>query len=198
MEKMRESRSSASSMSVVSRPRKLRERAGDGADVELTALSLEDLLRHTRRQLLEYARRVGLTGIHRLTKAALATRVRQELARRADVQEPADVSRKFDLGFTSAEAAGQEDIPWGYGQDRVTAMAVDPERLYVYWELTDEALEHARAGLGPGGRDAWRRRGRRCHARSAGCAELRAGSNGRATSCTEHGDLHNESWFQMG
>ncbi len=34
-------------------------------------------------------------------------------------------------------------------------MAVDPDRLYVYWEVTDEALERARAGLGPGGRDAW-------------------------------------------
>ena len=155
MGKMRESRRSASSRSVFSRLRTVRGPADDGADIALTALSLEDLLRHTRRQLIEYARRVGLTGIHRLTKAALATRVRQELARLADVQEPADVSRKFDLGFTSAEAAGQEDIPWGYGQDRVTAMAVDPERLYVYWEVTDEALERARAGLGPGGRDAW-------------------------------------------
>src|SRR5262249_24280611 len=48
-----------------------------------------------------------------------------------------------------------EHIPWGYGQDRVTAMVVDPERLYVYWEVTDEAIEQARAGLGPGGRDAW-------------------------------------------
>jgi hypothetical protein len=34
-----------------------------------------------------------------------------------------------------------EQIPWGYGQDRVTAMVVDPERLYVYWEVTDEAIE---------------------------------------------------------
>jgi hypothetical protein len=29
-------------------------------------------------------------------------------------------------------------------------MAVDPDRLYVYWEVTDEGLERARAGLGPG------------------------------------------------
>ena len=35
-------------------------------------------------------------------------------------------------------------IPWGYGVDRVGAMAVDPERLFVYWELTDGAIERAR------------------------------------------------------
>jgi hypothetical protein len=48
-----------------------------------------------------------------------------------------------------------EHIPWGYGRDRVTAMVVDPNRLYVYWELTDQAIEKARQGLGPGGKDAW-------------------------------------------
>jgi hypothetical protein len=48
-----------------------------------------------------------------------------------------------------------EHIPWGYGHDRVTAMVVDPNRLYVYWELTDQAIEKAREGLGKGGKDAW-------------------------------------------
>src|SRR5215469_4006924 len=43
--------------------------------------SLEDLLRHTRRELIEYARGVGLTGLARLTKGALATRYLQELER---------------------------------------------------------------------------------------------------------------------
>jgi hypothetical protein len=46
-------------------------------------------------------------------------------------------------------------IPWSYGRDRVRAFAVDPERLFVYWEVTDEAKERARAGLGPGGATAW-------------------------------------------
>jgi hypothetical protein len=46
-------------------------------------------------------------------------------------------------------------IPWSYGLDRVTAAAVDPEKLHVYWEVTDQAIEQARAGLGPGGPDAW-------------------------------------------
>jgi len=48
-----------------------------------------------------------------------------------------------------------EHIPWGYGHDRITAMVVDPNRLYVYWELTDQAIETVRPGLGAGGKDAW-------------------------------------------
>jgi hypothetical protein len=37
------------------------------------------------------------------------------------------------------------DIPWGYGQTRITAMARDPSWIFAYWELTDEALARARA-----------------------------------------------------
>ncbi len=151
---------SASPRVVLSRVRELRGlgRDEDGGGLDLAAPSLEDLLGHTRRVLLECARCVGLAGIHRLTKAALARRVQQELERLAALAgppEPADAPHKFDLGSTSAGAHKQEDIPWGYGQDRVTAMAIDPERLYVYWEVTDQRLDQARPALGPGGRDAW-------------------------------------------
>jgi hypothetical protein len=154
------SRDSASPRVVLSRVRELRglARDGDAGGLDLSPPSLEDLLGHTRRVLLECARCVGLTGIHRLTKAALARRVQEELVRlaaQAGPTEPADAPRKFDLGFTPAGADKQEDIPWGYGQDRVTAMAVDPERFYVYWEVTDQTLEQARGALGPGGRGAW-------------------------------------------
>jgi hypothetical protein len=41
-------------------------------------------------------------------------------------------------------------IPWGYGVTRVTAMAIDPERLYMYWEVTDPDLEQARKALPEG------------------------------------------------
>jgi hypothetical protein len=48
-----------------------------------------------------------------------------------------------------------ENIPWGYGHDRITTMAIDPNRLYIYWELTDPAIDKARQALGTGARDAW-------------------------------------------
>ena len=117
------------------------------------------MLRHTRRQLLDCARYLGLTGIHRLTKDALATQFLQALQRLAPLQAAERRSPRTSTQVRSRarrRSGGRaEDIPWGYGQDRVTAMVVDPDRLYVYWEVTDEALERARAGLGPGGRDAW-------------------------------------------
>jgi len=141
---------------ALSRIQKLRELAGHTDDFGFSDASLEALLRNTRPRLLEYARCVGLTGIQRLTKAALAERLRQEIARLvalAGAPGPAAAAGTFDLGPSSAGSA--EDIPWGHGRDRVTAMVVDPERLYVYWEVTDEALERARADLGRGGRDAW-------------------------------------------
>jgi len=45
-------------------------------------------------------------------------------------------------------------IPWGYNRDRLTAVAVDPNQLFTYWELRDETLEAARKQLGYGGAEA--------------------------------------------
>jgi hypothetical protein len=39
------------------------------------------------------------------------------------------------------------NIPWGYGENRVTGMARDPYWIFVYWELTDDAIARARAEL---------------------------------------------------
>jgi hypothetical protein len=63
-------------------------------------------------------------------------------------------AHKFTVGEAPPEAAPR-DIPWAYGRCRVTAMMVDPENLYVYWEVTEEGIESARAGLGAGGATAW-------------------------------------------
>jgi hypothetical protein len=62
---------------------------------------------------------------------------------------------KLDLGPAARDEQPVEHIPWSYGMDRVTAAAVDPDSLHVYWEVTDPAIERARAGLGPGGPGAW-------------------------------------------
>ena len=60
---------------------------------------------------------------------------------------------KFDLGLSNGQLPS-DDIPWGYGETRITAMVRDPDWLYAYWEITDEALEAARKRL-TRGRDAW-------------------------------------------
>jgi hypothetical protein len=146
---------------IVSRIREFLGMGSGEAESELSSLSLEALLRFTRRQLLDGARYLSLTGVSRLTKDVLARQFLEVLrslgpSAEPEAQRPGDGTRKFDLGPTTEEAVDAAPrIPWGYGQDRVTAMVVDPERLYVYWEVTDEAIERARAGLGPGGSDAW-------------------------------------------
>ena len=77
-------------------------------------------------------------------------------ARDHDVDRGAqDVGRsKFDLGTPNGHLPS-ENIPWGYGETRVTAMARDPDWLYVYWEITDEAIAEARKRIGQGGEDVW-------------------------------------------
>ena len=64
------------------------------------------------------------------------------------------LTHKFEVG-AKGKADESTTIPWTYNYDRVTGMAVDPERLFVYWEVTDEAIDRARALLGKGGKDAW-------------------------------------------
>jgi len=104
------------------------------------------LCEHPRRVLLEACRELGVKGVSRARKAALVERVAhvlehegavplRERAPRPSIDEP-------------------RDIPWSYGQDRVTAVAVDPERLYAYWEVTDDALDRARRALDAGVGDA--------------------------------------------
>jgi hypothetical protein len=70
-------------------------------------------------------------------------------------------AHKFDVGegaepdLAALRAESEASIPWGYGRDRITAMPVDPDRLYAYWEVTDDAIARARSGLGAGGEGAY-------------------------------------------
>ena len=83
-------------------------------------------------------------------------KARTRPTKRREEPEPETGARsKFDLGSRVAEPRRAEHIPWGYGQDRITILPIDPRRLYAYWEVRDEAIEAARKALGRGGRDAW-------------------------------------------
>jgi hypothetical protein len=149
---------------------------------------LDQLLRRTRKQLLEAARALELPRVSRLRKEDLARRILEALHPRrdreahaaAEVVAPASAgardeaaapapipsiapvnqretaaAAKLDLGPAAREEEPPQHIPWSYGLDRVTAAAVNPDRLFVYWEVTDPAIERARAALGPGGPGAW-------------------------------------------
>jgi len=145
--------------------------------------SAELFRRATRKQLLDCAQRLGLTGVSKLNKDDLGARVEKAFqglrgpmpsngpaTATAPAQTPATeippsasngagaglpFPSKFDLGPDAEVQPMPDNIPWGYGEDRVTAMAVDPDRLYAYWEVTEDALQAARAGLGRAGGSAW-------------------------------------------
>ena len=84
-----------------------------------------------------------------------ATRRRSRRRRRPPPPTSSTWARRPTRDPARVRALAEAHIPWSYGRDRVTAMPVDPDRLYVYWEVTDEAMARARAGLGPGGAEAW-------------------------------------------
>jgi hypothetical protein len=139
----------------------------------IAALGFESLRRRTHRQLLDVARRLGISGLSRMTKEALAAKLWESLstgdkaapaakATPATAKSPTEapdedgpLTHKFELGEHGASTEEPRTIPWSYGMDRVTAMPVDPDRLFVYWELTDEAIARVRPQLGSGAAGAW-------------------------------------------
>ncbi len=133
----------------------------------MTALDLGSLQKRTHRQLLEVSRLLGLQGVSKLNKDGLAERLLRVFASRKAVPEPPTagedaglVTHKFELGerAPAGRHVGEpepRDIPWSYALDRVTVMAVDPDRLCCYWEVTDDAIDRARQQLGRGGPGAW-------------------------------------------
>ena len=153
-----------------------------GADPRgIDAAALAD---RPQKQLLEAARLMGLTTVSRLKKDALVERLWQawqdllsrnlgghahaanghatngdgSVVAKGEGEPVAPIPHKFEVHPSAAAvqtATPPKDIPWGYGKDRVTAMPVDPDRLFVYWEVTEQALERARKLLGGAAEGAW-------------------------------------------
>jgi hypothetical protein len=125
----------------------------------LAALRLEAVQARTRTDLLEVAKWLELEGASRMPKDELAKCILDGLRARAGgavvEEEDPSAAAKLDLGPAGKSEKPVNHIPWGYGHDRVVAAVVDPDRLYVHWEVTSAAIERARAGLGPGGPGAW-------------------------------------------
>jgi hypothetical protein len=63
-------------------------------------------------------------------------------------------SSKFDLGSRPITIDSGE-LPWGYGENRITALVRDPDSAYLYWEVTDDGIAGARSRLGPAGAAGW-------------------------------------------
>lgn len=147
---------------------------------DLAKVDHKSLVGYTQKQLFECAKRLQLKGVSKLSKDQLAALVAKQIqalrepgATTKPAGKTAESTPRADLGPTAApgvvdtawshkfeipdhgKQAAPETIPWSYNYDRVTGMAVDPDRLFVYWEVTDEAIERARPGLGAGAKSAW-------------------------------------------
>ncbi len=63
---------------------------------------------------------------------------------------------KFEPGASDpAMEIDAGELPWSYGEDRVTAIVRDPDSAYLYWEVTDEGIASARSRLGQAGQHGW-------------------------------------------
>src|SRR5580658_7545656 len=68
-----------------------------------------------------------------------------------------DDTRVEESKFLSAPVVSFEsgDLPWSYGENRLTALVRDPDSAFLYWEATDDGIAAARERLGPAGADGW-------------------------------------------
>jgi hypothetical protein len=129
--------------------------------LDLSVLDAELLEKFSDSDLSAAATAAGWKTGESLNRKALLARVRRELAR---VRRPASqkkraapktyLVREVEPRREAPVRREEATVPWGYGVDRVKAMAVDPERLFVYWEVTDDAIARGRQELGSGGRGA--------------------------------------------
>src|SRR4051794_32277140 len=107
----------------------------------VAALNLESLRRRSHRELLDVARRLGISGLSRLTKDALATKLWESLSKSAKAEKKPEaaatkgsastpvedtsldtpLTHKFELGEHGASTEEPRTIPWSYTMDRVTA-----------------------------------------------------------------------------
>jgi hypothetical protein len=47
------------------------------------------------------------------------------------------------------------ELPWSYGENRITVVVRDPDSAYLYWEIDDEGIAAAKARLGAAGERGW-------------------------------------------
>ena len=145
---------------------------GQKPDARLPSFTAEELFHQaTRKQLLDCAQTLGLTGVSKLVKEELAGRVKVAFDGLRAAPSPARRRRSANgsrprrprtawppsrpssiSGRTSTPRRCPSTSPGATDTTASRRWSIDPERLYVYWEVTDDAVAAARAGLGRGRR----------------------------------------------
>lgn len=122
----------------------------------------------SKKELVEMARKKGITGWHAMRKDELIEALLKKSAgirkkqHRPCVQAAAarntsaspsgeeTVERsKYDVGVPTKDlsAKAPKELPNGYGKDRIVVMVRDPYWLHCYWEVTHRGVQRAEAAL---------------------------------------------------
>lgn len=119
---------------------------------------------NTRTELLALAKRVGLRGRHEMDKAgliraltALGALTAAPSARKAPPAAPEMGAAPTGAAAPEPEAPAhppEPGLPERYGLTELVALPVDPMLVFLYWEVTPEAIEGVRGRLGRGWSDA--------------------------------------------
>jgi len=67
-----------------------------------------------------------------------------EELRPLQLQEPASIEE-----HTFTRPSETYELPWGYGESRIVALARDPYWLFVYWEVSEAKKDEIRSRFGP-------------------------------------------------
>lgn len=124
----------------------------------------KELAKKTRQELMEIAKQKELAGRSRMKKDELVS----SLAKLLKVKEPVSAKKKpekaavptkaeswqekveetkFYLGAEEKAFVTEEELPAGYGDNKVVLMVRDPHWAYVYWEINSRKIAEARNRL---------------------------------------------------
>ncbi len=117
------------------------------------ALPPDDLRGLTRTELFDLAKRAGLRGYSRLSKAALIQALApHETPGAAPGSETPGPSAALEAppspAPTEVRLNDEPALPARYGVTELVALPVDPFMVHLYWELTPDAIHAARRSLG--------------------------------------------------
>jgi hypothetical protein len=110
----------------------------------------------TRIKLLDLAKRAGLRGYSHLSKAALIQALGALTPRETPGAAPAPETPRPSTALEAPPPTAPTDVrlnnepalPARYGVTELVALPVDPVMVYLYWELTPDAIHTARRSLG--------------------------------------------------
>lgn len=71
------------------------------------------------------------------------------------MDDTTQVERAKFVASEGTQVLDTGEVPWAYGDERITVIVRDPDSAYLYWEIRDDGVAAARGRLGAAGADGW-------------------------------------------